>query len=597
MVDKTDDTPADSANVLVVDDDPSVRQLLLTMLTREGAYRLFESPSGAEAQSLLTGEEIDVVITDLRMPGMDGIALMKWARERCPGPTWIILTGHGSLDDAVQAIRLGAYDFVSKPLPAPESLLVTVRNAVHERQLRSLSRHLQQEVRRQNDRLREQVSQLEQACRLLHAQTRAVQEDFRRAAQIQQALLPRSAETLEGLAVDAMYRPCRSVAGDLYDTIPIDERRLAFYVADAVGHGVAAAMLAVLLKTQLRPTRPGQDDPIDPGEVLADVNEYLAGKCHGEGMFVTAAYGVLDTAAGIVTIASAGHPPVLLRRADGRVESVGPTGPALGLKPRAVYVQQEMTLQPGDRMLLYTDGLYATGASTDNSDHLLRALGESELGGQALLKSLLGPTPEDGSGQAYDDDVTLLLISVTEAASAVDNAGPAELAPRSVPAPGFDMKIGASGQATVVSLVGRADWTYCAPFHQACVEAMGDHGALLLDLTECTHLDSTFLGTIHELTERGDREQSTVRIQGVDPELLDHFEELGMTDALEHIVADSVPLPDDMIPLTDGSKAEEDLARVLQAHEALAGLNDRNREQFANLIEYLGKEIREHRCV
>jgi DNA-binding NtrC family response regulator len=124
-------TPDNSSEgrILIVDDDPVICQVLSKILQR-GGYRFVETARDAEcAQAVLRRGGFGVVITDIRMPGTDGFTLMQWALVNCPGPAWIVLSGRATFDDAVKAVKLGAFDFISKPIVEMESFHVSVRNA------------------------------------------------------------------------------------------------------------------------------------------------------------------------------------------------------------------------------------------------------------------------------------------------------------------------------------------------------------------------------------------------------------------------------------------------------------------------------------
>ena len=114
------DAVADAA-ILIVDDNEAIRRLLVGAL-RDMAGCVATAATVAEARRQLTGREFDVVITDISLPDEDGIDLMRWGRQASPGTSWMVLTGHASLDVAVRALQLGAFDFITKPLENVEAL-------------------------------------------------------------------------------------------------------------------------------------------------------------------------------------------------------------------------------------------------------------------------------------------------------------------------------------------------------------------------------------------------------------------------------------------------------------------------------------------
>lgn len=407
--------------MLVVDDEGAIRSLICRALELAEGYEVVEADGGRAAQLLLHGQSFDVVVTDLQMPEFGGLRLMQWAQQAGIDTSWIILTGHGTFDAAVRAVQLGAFDFLTKPLPVIDALVVSVRNCVRQRRLAQQRDYLHGQIQQNNVRLRKQVHQLRQAVRLLLAQAETIGEDLRRAELIQRAMLPAAAPDLNGYTVNAIYRPSRQVGGDLYDVARLDDRHIAIYVADAAGHGVSAAMLAVLFKHRL-PVMHGQPpEPTAPAEVLAAVNDCLLSEFSRPGLFVTAAYCLLDTHTGEMVVASAGHPALVLRHADGSSERISRTGPALGLDEQAHIGQQTYTLGRGDRLLLYTDGLYEDDTASPSSDHSVDELLAEDRPGREILDSLLTGAAAQRGGKPATDDITLMLLTAAPGQSTIDN--------------------------------------------------------------------------------------------------------------------------------------------------------------------------------
>jgi anti-anti-sigma regulatory factor len=325
------------------------------------------------------------------------------------------------------------------------------------------------------------------------------------------------------------------------------------------------------------------------------VNRALCEGCPAPGLFLTAVYCLLDTQRRTATIASAGHPPLLLHRSSGALERVFHTGPALGLYPEAQYTHQEVVLEAGDRMLFYSDGLYDSLARDAGSPtEAIATTLEQETGhGLEVLQRLLAASqaPASPADEAPEDDLTLLMLDVTPGDSQLDNGrlGPfPALAPASA---SFEILVGSDSRRTTFSIQGRADWALSAAFHAQCVAALEAGRAVSIDMTLCQHLDSTFLGTIHELSERAEQGDLELRLQGVMPPVEELFAELGMKRVMERIVACMLPLPTQMEPLVCEPDARSRALRMLRAHESLAGLSDRNRQEFDPLLELLRREV------
>ena len=173
------------------------------------------------------------------------------------------------------------------------------------------------------------------------------------ARQIQSSILPRAVPSIAGLEIAARYLPMSAVAGDFYDFLMLDNNQLGILVADVTGHGIPAALIASMLKGAFA----GQKTHAQhPELVLVGLNEALCGKF--EEHFVTAAYMYADFDARIMRYAGAGHPPLLFSsRSNGHARCIEQNGLFLGMFPEAVYSSLEIPLKPGDRYVLYTDGL------------------------------------------------------------------------------------------------------------------------------------------------------------------------------------------------------------------------------------------------
>jgi serine phosphatase RsbU (regulator of sigma subunit)/anti-anti-sigma regulatory factor len=582
-------TDKDKPVFLVVDDDPIVRRLVTRGLEALDPASIREASDGVEAQDILREGGIDIVITDVLMPNMDGRELMNWAQEHCPGPLWIVLSGLDTFDAAVDALHLGAYDFIAKPPSLPQ-LRVSVRNAMDQLELTRDRQRLYGELAASHDQLAEKVQQLETVCRLLEDQARVIQSDLQRAETIQRALLPQVPPSIQGWCIETLYRPGSNVGGDYYDIIPLNDHSLGIVVADAAGHGVAAAMLAVLFKHRLQLLDDDGVTPLRPADVLARVNRKLLEDMTGPGMFITAVYALLDTDSGELRLASAGHPPPIRVNELDEPRFFRRTGPALGLEQDSSYSEENISLAQLDRIFLYTDGVLEGGSDSPTLDDIAQKLAENDGDRAALLKDFYRSAIR---GVDQDrDDITMVLLQRCTGESHFDSMTTEEQKSEDTqpPPPQVQFRQGAAGRLGFISISGKGTWTDSVAFFEAATHLLEERDGLVVDLEGCEYLDSTFLGTLHEIAASA---PGRVALQGVPGSVRASFEELDMNAVIEVISADARALPESMKPMRHAQQDDTDQSfRVLKAHEILASLSDTNQEQFRGVVEALRDDLR-----
>jgi len=243
----------------------------------------------------------------------------------------------------------------------------------------------------------------------------AINKELEIARRIQSSTLPQSVPTLAGLDIQARYVPMSAVAGEFYDFLWIDERRLGILIADVTGHGVPAALIASMLKVAFAGQAAHAEDP---ALVLAGLNLALCGKF--EEHFVTAAYLYVDLENGRMRYSAAGHPPLMLMpHGAAQVREIEENGLMLGLFPEAAYSSVEIKIGRGDRCLLYTDGVFeaSNAAREEFGKSRCREFLETqrELPAAKFASELLARIAVfsgHNSSRAQEDDITLLVIDL-----------------------------------------------------------------------------------------------------------------------------------------------------------------------------------------
>lgn len=236
----------------------------------------------------------------------------------------------------------------------------------------------------------------------------AVAQEMETARRIQTSILPQTLPRIPGVSLVARYEPMNAVAGDLYDVLARDAG-LGVFVADVSGHGVPAALVASMVKVAFAAQAPHAHDP---SRVLAEVNRTLCGSL--EGTYVTAAYAWLDLASSRLAYSAAGHPPLLLRGADG-VERLGENGLMMGMQSDAAYPSTSRQLTRGDRIVLYTDGVieaFNPKGELFELDRLIALLEASHDEPERFADAVLGRVAAWRCGRGPTDDLTLMVLEV-----------------------------------------------------------------------------------------------------------------------------------------------------------------------------------------
>jgi sigma-B regulation protein RsbU (phosphoserine phosphatase) len=245
----------------------------------------------------------------------------------------------------------------------------------------------------------------------------AIEQEMEIAKQIQSSILPRQTPAIEGLEISVRYLPMTAVAGDFYDFLPVDEKRLGVLVADVSGHGVPAALIASMVKMAVKSQA---SNASDPAQVLSRLNRTLCAELQGQ--FVTAAYLFLDLEQRVALYAGAGHPPLLVwRRTSKTLEEFQENGFFLGFRSSATYSNLEIKFDSGDRVLLYTDGIVEAENVSRGSFGEARfkefIATHEDLPAARFADSVLQELSTwsgSKSGKAQGDDLTLMVIDISD---------------------------------------------------------------------------------------------------------------------------------------------------------------------------------------
>lgn len=385
-----------SATLLIIDDDDVVRASLAAYLEDSG-FSVLQAGNGQQGLQVFEEHQPDLVICDLRMPQMGGLELIRQVSERAPQLPVIVVSGAGVMSDAVEALRLGAADYLIKPLEDLAVLEHSVRRALDRSRLVL-----------ENQRYRDK---LEAANRELEASLHLLQEDQTAGRQVQMNMLPESPWVAGEFAFEHQIIPSLFLSGDFVDYFRVDERRIAFYLADVSGHGASSAFVTVLLKfmtTRLMfELKRSKMREFKPSEVLSHINRGLINSKLGK--HVTMVGGVIDEESGLLTYAVGGHLPLPVLHTPAHTRYLEGRGLPVGLFDEATYQDLVVELPPQFSLSLMSDGILdlLPGDTLKDKEaalpEIVRAAGGSLDGlRQRFGLATLGDMP---------DDIALLVLS------------------------------------------------------------------------------------------------------------------------------------------------------------------------------------------
>jgi len=318
--------------ILVVDDEPDLEHLVRQRMRRDvraGHYEFVFAYNGIEALEVLNADpDIDMVLSDINMPRMDGLTLLEQMSQVDPDLRAVIVSAYGDMKNIRTAMNRGAFDFVTKPIDF-QDLRVTIERTLE---------HLQM--------WREAVASRDKLV--------ALQNELRVAHEMQQSILPKIFPNKPGYQLFGNMEPAREVGGDFFDIINLENDCVGLAIADVSDKGVPAALFMMSSRTLMKGAAIGRSSP---AEVLSEVNNLLQ-EDNDAAMFVTVFYAEYNPGSGVLSYANGGHNPPIVVHADGSSTVLPQTnGIALGIMPDIKYEQNSVTLSPGDALVLYTDGV------------------------------------------------------------------------------------------------------------------------------------------------------------------------------------------------------------------------------------------------
>ncbi|SHF56076.1 Serine phosphatase RsbU, regulator of sigma subunit [Microbulbifer donghaiensis] len=385
-------------SLLLIEEDERARKFVRGALSRLG-YQVVEAQSGLEGISRFAPGLFQLVITDLHLPDIGGLEVLRKIKQVSPDTAVVVLASNSEVGDVVQALRLGASDYLLKPLEDAEVIDHAICRITNAETLAQQNLEYREELERRNRELRDHVELL--------------QRDQQAGRLLQQHLLPRTPYRYPG-GIEAAYRliPSLYLSGDFIDYGLFGERFVAFYLVDVSGHGVSSALVTALIKhsiMHLLRERPlfAQLDTLDSDllEILSLINrELLSTRLDKHAsMFV----GVIDGPARQLHYAVAGQVPMPALVTTHGAEWLPGKGRPLGLFEQGDWQVMCAKLPSSWRLVTCSDGVLELleGDLLQKEEQLLQAINKSRGDLDSLCTALHVDTYE-----ALPDDVTILTL-------------------------------------------------------------------------------------------------------------------------------------------------------------------------------------------
>jgi phosphoserine phosphatase RsbU/P len=378
---------------LIADDEPDILAALRLLLKSDG-YEPETVSSPAAVLEAIQRRQYDVVLIDLNYArdttsGREGIDLISRIQAVDPSLPIVVMTAWGTVELAVEAMRRGVRDFVTKPWENPR-LLQTLRKQVRHARARRNVQHRLADQRRLETQLNRELNE---------------------ARELQENLLTNTSSSIDGLQIAIKWQPAKTVGGDYVAAFDLDHEHAAICVADVVGKGLPAALLMSNFQAALKSHA---SEHLAPADVTARLNEVLYSNIPLQ-KFVTAFYGVVNTQTRTLAFTNAGHNPPLLMRNNGDFVRLEAGGSVLGAFPGIPFVQEQVQLHVGDRLILFTDGLTeAVDANKEQfgEQRLIELLREHRNRTAEDLKGIIFHAVEEFCGNTFRDDAALMVLEI-----------------------------------------------------------------------------------------------------------------------------------------------------------------------------------------
>ncbi|MFW5800054.1 MAG: SpoIIE family protein phosphatase [Spirochaetota bacterium] len=370
--------------ILIVDDSPTNVKFIKMFLLKEG-YKIYVAENGIEALQILKKENIDLVITDIVMPKMDGYELcakMKINKETKEIPI-IVITALSETEDKVKTLDSGADEFLSKPFNSIE-LIARVKSLLR-------GRKYYRQIIKQN---------------LIY------EKELNIAKIVQESILPKNEPQVDNMLFASKYIPAYFIGGDYYNYNQIDEKKLSIFISDVMGHGVISSLVTMILKSNFDNLTEYYNIPSD---LLKMLNKRIYDSISDSMIYSTGIYAIIDIEKMKLTYSCAGHPPFYKIDSNGELSSYKTSGGVLGLFEEMEYIDESLKLEKGDTLIFYTDGVTEVTNKEGVEFGEYQFIEEIKKAPQyshpeEFIENLIESIKRYGNKKEFEDDINLIVF-------------------------------------------------------------------------------------------------------------------------------------------------------------------------------------------
>lgn len=386
-----------NVKILIVEDDPFVKNLLVDILQSEN-YDTQSAENGMVAlEKYYSDETIKLIVSDMNMPELNGLGLIKELRNKKKDVPIIILTSNDDISTAIDALKSGADDYIIKDKTIQDAIVISAKNVLEKQQMKELNLKLMAELKEKNRRIEYELN-------VAHEMQLSIVPDKKRMEYFLQTSL---------LNISSVFRPCNKLGGDFWDMIELTEDKTGIIVVDFSGHGIVPSLSTFRIKEYIHSLG---NEIRSPAKLLEMMNKNIFKNFN---INATCSYAIFDKRDKRLTYSRAGHPyGIWYKKSEDKLIELKSKGMTLGFLPDSKYEEKEIVLGKGDKLIFYTDGIIEAQNINDEffgDDRLKKIIFQKKDTSPAALSNAIMAFFENFIGEKeLNDDITQVVLEPVE---------------------------------------------------------------------------------------------------------------------------------------------------------------------------------------